>query len=260
MLLKLILIPLLILCSLLASKRWGAFIGGILAGLPLISGPVSFFLTLEQGAVFSAQASYNTLLGVEACAVTALSYPWLAVLRVPWFLALPTSVVGFFVCGCLVQQLPHNILLASTLALCAPLTILYLLPRRVYTTYTGKSTDSHRVPWLIALQMAFGAALVCVVTAAAKWLGTEWSGILMFFPIMICVIAPFLHVTVGPAAVIMTMRGLMTGWFGGIAFTLVVIFTVERLSICACYSLAVAAALSVSFCLALLERKHSSLS
>ena len=56
MLVKIFLTPLLILMCLLVARRWGSFVGGVIAGLPLISGPVSFFLTLEQGATFSATA------------------------------------------------------------------------------------------------------------------------------------------------------------------------------------------------------------
>ena len=88
MLVKILLTPLLILLCLLAARRWGAFVGGVIAGLPLISGPVSFFLTLEQGAAFSAAASFNTLLGVLACTTTALIYPRLAVWGMPWFVCL----------------------------------------------------------------------------------------------------------------------------------------------------------------------------
>ena len=95
MLVKILLTPLLILLCLLAARRWGAFVGGVIAGLPLISGPVSFFLTLEQGAAFSAAASFNTLLGVLACTATALIYPWLAALGLPWYVALPVALCGF---------------------------------------------------------------------------------------------------------------------------------------------------------------------
>lgn len=67
---------------------------GWIAGLPLISGPVSF--TLEQGAASSAAASFNTLLGVLARTATALIYPWLAAVGLPWFVALPVALCGFW--------------------------------------------------------------------------------------------------------------------------------------------------------------------
>ena len=68
MLLKVLLTPLLILLCAGVTRRWGTFLSGAVAGLPLIAGPTSFFLTLEQGPAFAAAASYNTLLGVVSLA------------------------------------------------------------------------------------------------------------------------------------------------------------------------------------------------
>ena len=54
--LKLTLTPILILTASLASRRWGQAIGGWLVALPLTTGPVTFFLALEQGNSFAARA------------------------------------------------------------------------------------------------------------------------------------------------------------------------------------------------------------
>ncbi len=56
-LLKLLLVPTFIGIVSLAGRRWGPTVSGWLVGLPLTSGPVAFFLALEQGNVFAAQAS-----------------------------------------------------------------------------------------------------------------------------------------------------------------------------------------------------------
>lgn len=164
MLLKILLTPLLILLCAGVTRRWGTFLGGAVAGLPLISGPTSFFLTLEQGPAFAAAASYNTLLGVVACAATALAYPWLAVWGLPWFEALPLSLAGFFVTGWLVLGLPHAPWLAVVLALAMPVGILALLP----AAPAGPPPPPHPLAarLRLPLQMAWGAALVLGVTAA----------------------------------------------------------------------------------------------
>lgn len=220
MLLKILLTPLLILLCAGVTRRWGTFLGGAVAGLPLISGPTSFFLTLEQGPAFAAAASYNTLLGVVACAATALAYPWLAVWGLPWFGALPLSLAGFFVTGWLVLGLPHAPWLAVVLALAMPVGILALLP----AAPQGPPPPPHPLAarLRLPLQMAWGAALVLGVTAAAQRLGPGWSGVLMFFPVMICAIVPFVHASGGPTAVVRIMRGFMAGWFGCIAFAVVI--------------------------------------
>ena len=60
---KLLTVPVVILITTYLVKRWGAFVGGIFAGLPIFSGPISFFITYEQGAEFALLASYNSLIG-----------------------------------------------------------------------------------------------------------------------------------------------------------------------------------------------------
>src|SRR5579864_7112040 len=70
-LLKLVLTPTLIGAASLAGRRWGAFIGGWLIALPLTSGPVTFFLALDQGPGFAAGVAAGSLLGVMAIAAVA---------------------------------------------------------------------------------------------------------------------------------------------------------------------------------------------
>jgi len=252
MLIKLLLTPLLILMCLLAARRWGAFVGGVVAGLPLISGPLSFFLTLEQGAAFSAAASFNTLLGVLACTSTALIYPWLAAWGVPWFVTLPLALCGFFGGGWVVLQITFTPLWALGLACGCPVLVLLCLPKNAQARVGGHTMTARlRVP----LQMACGAMLVFVVTESAQRLGPGWSGVLMFFPVMICSIVPFAHALQGAAAVVGLFRGIMAGWFGCIAFATVVMTGVERLPLWLCYGAACGAALGASAVVSLLERR-----
>ena len=62
LLLKLILTPLLLGGVTLAGRKFGPTVSGWLVGLPLTSGPVSFFLALEQGTKFAAHAAQGTLM------------------------------------------------------------------------------------------------------------------------------------------------------------------------------------------------------
>ena len=53
-----------------AGRRWGPGVSGWLTGLPLLAGPVSVFVCIEQGETF---ASY--LLGLAAClAINGLTF------------------------------------------------------------------------------------------------------------------------------------------------------------------------------------------
>jgi hypothetical protein len=72
--LKLTLTPLLIATASVAQRKWGATVGGLVAGLPLTSAPVSVFLAVEHGPTFAARAATGTLLGVTAMSAFCVAY------------------------------------------------------------------------------------------------------------------------------------------------------------------------------------------
>src|SRR2546422_11396057 len=71
---KLVAAPLLIGAASLAARRWGETISGWFIGLPLTSGPVCFFLAVEQGTGFAAAAALGCLAGAAAEAGFCLAY------------------------------------------------------------------------------------------------------------------------------------------------------------------------------------------
>lgn len=239
---KLLATPAAILICIGLSKRWGAYAGGLFGGLPTLSGPISFFITLEQGPDFSIAASYNSLFGLAACAATAVIYPWMAYFGFSWFWALICSVCGYFALGYLLHQLPYNLPLAVLLGVLAAPVVTVCLPRIKNIEHLQKP----RPRWLVAFQLLCGAAMVYSVSEAARFMGPEWSGTIMCFPIMICALAPFAHASGGPAAALLVIKGLLTGWIGCVAFVCVVIFCVKHMHIAAVYFLAVLAAITMS--------------
>jgi hypothetical protein len=84
LLLKLVLVPGLIALVTVAGRRFGPRIGGWLNALPLVAGPVLFFLALEQGDAFVARAAEATLAGLAAVAAFSVIYAWTAVTRSWW--------------------------------------------------------------------------------------------------------------------------------------------------------------------------------
>src|SRR5947208_663539 len=62
LLLKLIVTPVLIGAASLAGQRWGETLSGWFIGLPLTSGPVCWFLAIEQGTGFAAATARGLLL------------------------------------------------------------------------------------------------------------------------------------------------------------------------------------------------------
>ena len=64
--LKLLVTPLLMWLVSIAARRWGSLVGGLIAGMPLTSGPISVYLALEQGAAFADQSAIGALVGIGA--------------------------------------------------------------------------------------------------------------------------------------------------------------------------------------------------
>src|SRR5262245_11468617 len=100
--LKLCITPLLILAASLAGRRSGAAIGGWIVGLPLTSGPVSAFLTIDQGPEFARQAAAGTLAGTAAQACFAVAYFW-ASRQAAWPLSLAAGTLAYLGCTSLLE-------------------------------------------------------------------------------------------------------------------------------------------------------------
>src|SRR5580700_12224856 len=96
--LKLTVTPLLILAASLASRRWGESVGGWFVGLPLTSGPVCFFLALDQGTDFATAAGLGSLAGAASEAGFGLAYGIVA-RRSGWPFAIVAGSLGFAGCG-----------------------------------------------------------------------------------------------------------------------------------------------------------------
>ncbi len=237
---KLLAVPVVILLTLLIAKKWGPFVGGIFAGLPTFSGPISFFITYEQGVDFGIVSAFNSMIGLIGCVVTALVYSWLAYFGAKWWLALPCSVLGYFGTGCFLHYLPQFSPLVIVSALSTSLIAIVCLPRPVV-----KKFNFRRPPWILAVQILFGMFMVITVTETAKIIGPQWSGNMSCFPTMLLLLTPFAHIVNGVYAAVIVLRGLSAGWIGTACFSCIVILLVKHYHIAVVYTLA---ALSACLC------------
>lgn len=239
---KLLTTPLLIWGAMLAARRWGPFVGGGIAGLPVISGPASVFLVLEQGTQYTASAAYSALLGIGVTCLYCLAYAWTA-RRAGWVPSILAALATFFAAGKATFLLPHSLPAACVIGALSPPLALALMP-----SMPGEpSANRPRRPWLLPLQMALGGLAVYGLTEASRAIGVNWSGLLMVFPVMVSIMAPFAHLSGGPKAAVLTLRGLLAGFTGGSSFTIIVACLLERLGPLACYTLATGASLITSF-------------
>jgi hypothetical protein len=253
--LKLLLTPLLIAAASLAGRRWGQAVGGWLVGLPLTSGPVAFFLALDEGAAFAAGVAVGSLAGALAEGAFCLAYGHLAH-RGPAG-ALTAACVVFAAVGLLLQRLPLS------LGALAPL-VFVMLAVALWRMPAGAALAEAAPPprWDLPARMVITTALVVALTAAAPRLGPRFSGLLATFPLYAAILTVFAH-RAGPGPAVQVLRGLLLGLFSFAAFFVALGTLLGRVGVAAAFLGATAVALAVqgaSLGLILAGRRSSRLS
>jgi hypothetical protein len=211
LLLKLVLTPALIAAASLAGRRWGHAVSGWLVGLPLTSGPVAFFLALERGAPFAADAALGSLAGAIAEAAFCLAYAFVAV-RVTWPGALAVAGLAFAVVAVAVQKPPLSLAPIAIAAFVCLALALCLMPRTRATT-----TPAPPARWDLPARMVIATVLVLAITESAPMIGPRWSGVLATFPVYAAILTVFAH-RVAAAPAVQVLRGLLWGLFGFAGF------------------------------------------
>lgn len=223
LLLKLLLVPAFLLMVSLAGRRWGPELAGWLAGLPVVTGPILFFLAVEHGTGFAAGAATLALSAVLASVSFGLAYAH-GGLRGPWALALAAGLVAWTAAASVLAWLPISAgggpHLALGLALGISLATLLAAPRlfpAVAIQPSGRQMDTRE----LLLRMLAGALLTVGVTAAAATLGPAWSGLLAVFPVLGIVLAVFSHRSQGVGYAAALLRAMAVGQYSFVAFCFV---------------------------------------
>ncbi len=235
--LKLLLVPAFLLLVSLAGKRWGATVAGWLAGLPVVAGPILFFLAMEHGTAFASHAAVLSLSAVLASVAFSLAYTHAAQrLRWPASLGLGLSAWGTAALG--LSTLP----LHATLSLVVSLFTLLLAPLlfpAVNAPVSARPVTRHELGW----RMLAGAVLTLAVTASANQVGAAWSGLLAVFPILGIVLAVFSHCSQGAAFAAALLRAMAIGLYSFVAFCFVLSATLPAMGVALAFTLAAAASL-----------------
>lgn len=235
--LKLVLTPTLIGAVSVAGRRWGPGVSGWLVGFPLTSGPVAFFLALDHGLPFAAEAAVGSMTGAAAQAAFCVVYGRLARGR-HWAIALLGGSLAFAAGAVLLPRLtvPLGPLLALVLA--ALVVSLRLIP--------ADSAGVRRAappPWDIPARLVVTTAIVLLLTGLAATIGSSLTGFLATYPLYGAVLAGFAHRLEGPGPAIGVLRGLLLGLFAFAGFFFVLALTLETAGIARAFAAAAAAAL-----------------
>ncbi|HEX8068126.1 MAG TPA: hypothetical protein VF520_16535 [Thermoleophilaceae bacterium] len=249
--LKLVLTPVLIAGATLVQRRYGPRAGGLLVGLPLTSGPVAFFLAVEQGESFAAASARGTIAGLASEAAFVLVYAAVAsqpaaarrrgaARRAAWPCALATAVAAFAAATALLRLVPLPLVptYAGVIAV--------LAVARLPLPDEPVEAVARRAPrWDLPARIVVATGLVLALTALADSLGAKLTGLVSPFPIYAGVLAVFTHAVDGPRATAGLLHGVLTGLFAFATFFLVLGAVLEDLGIAASFVAATAAALAV---------------
>ena len=238
---RLLLVPLAVWLASLAGRRWGHGVSGYLGGLPLIGGPITFYLAVDHGTQFASVSAAVTLAVVAAQAAHLLAFAH-ASRRVRWPLALLAGWSAFAIAAIAIAQLPIGAASAAALGYAGLAAAWRWLPR------ARAQMEPPAIPAAeLRLRLAAALFLAFAIVWSARAFGPVVSGVLLSMPVTGSIMPPFTLALYGPDAVARLTRGFVIGLCGFAAFFGVVAATVVSLGITISFSLAIAAALAALF-------------
>ena len=251
LLFKILLAPVLIALVSLAGRRWGPGVSGWLLGIPFNSGPILFFLVLEQGAQFASRTAVGSLLGILAWAAFTLAYAY-ACLKLPWWLSTLIGWTVYFVVATLLLFVTLRVVPAFIVVSIALGLTVWVFPKAVMLQ---SSTSYGRYD--LWLRMATASFMVVTLTDFAKILGPMASGILSAFPAYTTILAVFSH-RQGAEAAVHVLKGVAVGLYTAATFFLILSPALLHLSATAAFALAITGGLLVQATSLIYVRRNDS--
>lgn len=237
---KILLSPLCVVGVSLIGRRWGLAVAGMLAGLPVVAGPILLIETLLHGREFGADAAAGALLGLAALTAFVVVYGRVAAVAGPLASAL-CGWAAFLLGVAALNQATPPLALSLVLA-CACFALgLRLLPPVPSTSPSASTPPS----WDLPARALAALGLVLTLTALSGALGPHLSGLLAPFPVITSVLAVFTHAQGNVAQVGLLLRNFLLGLYGFAAFCLTLAVTLPTLATAAAFGVATFAALAV---------------
>jgi hypothetical protein len=202
----------------LATRYWGAAVGGLLAGLPSTAAPITLLLALEYGEDFAIESAYSTILGVIALSSFCFIYSWCAI-KYSWAISLTFSMAVYFFLAFGVSNISTNVITACLIVSI----VLFLLRSNLPKADISDQNTTVSSKEIIARMIA-SAILVVSVTGLATFFGPSLSGVFATFPTAAAILAVFTHKFYSANQVAILMKGLMLGSFSLILFYLSLIY------------------------------------
>ncbi|MEW6707185.1 MAG: hypothetical protein AB1430_20245 [Pseudomonadota bacterium] len=240
LLLKLALVAATVLLSSLAARRFGHAVGGTIAGMPMIAGPIIGFVLWQETPERTREIALATLACLPAAMVHMVSFAWGAT-RWRWPFALLGANTAFLAAGWSLVALDLPVVLALAFALAAPALAVRSLPR---LHVPAVAVHIPRIE--LGLRVLAAAAMAWLLMRSAGVLPPGLSGLLLALPIAGNVLPCFTLPRHGAAATVALIAGFARGVYGFAAFFVMLYLALGTLPPALAYGLAWAAAASAA--------------
>ncbi len=238
--LKLLLTPTLIGLISLAGRRWGPAISGLLVGLPLTSGPIAFFVALNQGTSFASATAMGTLAGTISQAAFCIAYSRLA-FRFHWITTVILSSLVFTASTLILQSVNLPLVALYVLVI-----VFLILALRFTVRIKASSAAPKPMPgWDIPARMVVATTYIILLTSIAPLIGPHLTGLLSPFPLYATILAVFAHRLQGPSPATKVLHGLVVGLFGFASFFLVLSGLLPQVGIAPAFAAAIVTVLTI---------------
>lgn len=229
----------------LAVSQFGPVVGGTLAGLPIVLGPGFFFLIKRASPSFVADAAAYSVYALCATQVFLLAYIESARRTSP-ALSLCAAISAWLTAAAPLRLLPPDPFLGAILFIGLTWIARGLTIRLRTDAPQGERKEGLS---LLLLRGSLAGLLVALVTAGASGIGSEWSGILLSFPIGLTVIAVTVHERLGHASAIVTLHSAMLGTSSLVGFCATLSLTVKSVPVSGSFVTAVIVSLTITLSL-----------
>ena len=251
LLMKLIGAPLFLVMATLAARRWGETVGGLIIALPCVSGPISVFLAIENGAAFAVHSGFGSLAGTAS--LTFFGFVYAVVCPKGRALAVLLGLSAFAVGSAAINAL--NLSLWPLFLLTAVCIVFFA---RILPISKSDGPRAKPLKHDLLLRAALMIALTLLVTISAPFVGPAVSGVLSSLPLMALTMALFAQSGGKNASEAQkVMKGLVSGLMSTAVFYLVLPYVLQDGALVFGYTTAVVASLLTQcVVLFLFKRRH----
>jgi hypothetical protein len=207
LLIKALATGLLVVCASALAETLGAFWGGLIASLPVSTGPTYIFLSMQHDAGFVAASALGSFAANATTAVFLTLYGLLAG-RLPLWKSLGLAVLAWLAISLGMQRIAWTPLTATALNLVAYGAGLMLL-RRVPAAEARPRHAAGRRWFDLPVRAGAVALFVSCVVLISTLVGPAATGIIAVFPISLTSLFVILHPRIGgPASALLAVNAM----------------------------------------------------